>query len=60
MRVVMEPLGLFTGLAAAGLLGGWLGLAAGGFVGGALCLALLLWRLRVYGRANVTAPSPAR
>jgi Na+-driven multidrug efflux pump len=52
MRVIMEPLGLYVGLQAGGLLGGWLGMATGGFIGGTLCLALLLWRLRVYVRAE--------
>lgn len=48
MRVVAEPLGVYVGLRTAGLVGGWIGLALGDVLGGALCLALLLWRLRVY------------
>lgn len=58
MRVIMEPLGLWVGLALGGLRGGWYGMAAGGVAGGLACLVLLLWRLRVYVRAPAAAGNP--
>lgn len=50
MRVIAEPLGVYLGLRAWGLLGGWAGMAAGAVAGGLICLALLWWRLRIYVR----------
>lgn len=57
MRVLLEPLGVWLGLRAAGLFGGWYGFAIADFAGGVLCAALLFWRLRAYMRADPAQPA---
>ena len=52
MRVLLEPLGVWLGLRAMGLFGGWYGFAIADFIGGLLCAGLLFWRLRAYLRAG--------
>jgi len=52
LRVVLEPLGVWIGLALGGLAGGWYGFAIGDAVGGVIFLIILLWRLRVYVQAG--------
>ncbi len=56
MRVLLEPLGVWLGLRAGALVGGWYGMALADIVGGVLCTALLVWRLRSY---MADAPVPA-
>jgi len=52
MRVLLEPLGVWLGLRAMGLFGGWYGFAIADFIGGLLCAGLLFWRLRAYLQAG--------
>jgi len=52
MRVLLEPLGVWLGLRWGALHGGWTGMALADAAGGLLCLGLLLWRLKVYGRGG--------
>jgi putative MATE family efflux protein len=54
LRVVAEPLGVWAGLQFAGLATGWYGFAVGDLVAGFAFLAVLLWRLRAYGRQSQT------
>jgi Na+-driven multidrug efflux pump len=48
MRILLEPLGVWLGLRAGALAGGWYGMAAADLIGGILCIGLLTWRLNAY------------